>query len=86
MRKLISRTLISAKINLVKIWKKKNFVILIFVLSFFYRGFMQFYDLPENAMVYIVCSYCPKIACCAKISLWRKWDTNIEKTIILAWH
>ena len=53
--------------------EKKDFTILIFALSFFYRGCMQFYDLSENAMVYIVCR---KITCSAKTSLWRTWYTN----------
>ena len=30
--------------------EKKNFAISIFTPSFFYRGFMQFYDLLENAL------------------------------------
>ena len=82
MGKLISRILIPEKFNLVKIWKKKifcDFDICSFI--FFYLGFMQFYALAENIMVYIVCNRCPKIACSRKTSLWRIWDTNIKNDI-----
>ena len=81
MRKLISRILISAKIVLVKIWKKKDFPILIFPLSFFCQVFMQFFDLPKNAIAHIICGRCPKIDCSTKTSLWRPWDTKIKNDI-----
>ena len=43
--------------------EKKDFPILIFALLFFYQVFIELFDLPENAIVYIICSRCPKIAC-----------------------
>ena len=46
---------------------------------FFYQGFM-FFDLPENAIVYIICSRCPKTTCSTK-TLGRIWATKIKNDI-----
>ena len=58
---------------------KENFAKLVLPLLFFYQGSIQFYDLPENATVYILYSCCPKIACCAQASLWGTRAKNIKK-------
>ena len=60
--------------------EKKDFPILIFALLFFYQVFIELFDLPENAIVYIICSRCPKIACFTK-TLWRIWGTKVKNDI-----
>ena len=81
MQKLISRILISAKINLGKIRKKKRFSDFdICSFAFLPRFHAVFWSSRKCYSLYYL-QPCPKIAYSTKISLVRTWDTKVKNDI-----